>query len=158
MWVSAETNDLATRYAKIVVTDAQGRYLVPDLPPASYQLWVRGYGLADSVKTAARLGEVRNLTVRAASDAASAAPIVTGNLFDGVPALIDGKFVTLRIPYPLGFYAQSLEGRIDDAASGWQGRGLWVPSGDRTPWHEEDGKGSKPLVVQFQLWPTPLAH
>jgi hypothetical protein len=30
--------------------------------------------------------------------------IATGNLFDGVHALVDGKFVTLRIPYPLGFY------------------------------------------------------
>ena len=43
-------------------------------------------------------------------------PIATGNLFDGVHALVDGKFVTLRIPYPLGFYAKGLEGRIDDAA------------------------------------------
>src|SRR5216110_392169 len=47
VWVIAETEDLPTRFAKIVVTDDQGRYLVPDLPPASYQLWVRGYGLAD---------------------------------------------------------------------------------------------------------------
>jgi len=84
-------------------------------------------------------------------------PIATGNLFDGVHALIDGKFVTLRIPYPLGFYAKGLEGRIDDAAAGWKGRGLWITSGDRTPWHKEGGKGSKPLVVHFQIRPSPLA-
>ncbi len=84
-------------------------------------------------------------------------PIATGNLFDGVHALIDGKFVTLRIPYPLGFYAKGLEGRIDDAAGGWQGRGLWVTSGDRPPWHKEGGKGSKPLIVHFQIRPSPLA-
>jgi hypothetical protein len=85
-------------------------------------------------------------------------PIATGNLFDGVHALVDGKFVTLRIPYPLGFYAKGLEGRIDDAAGGWKGRGLWITSGDRTPWHKEGGKGMKPLVVHFQVRPSPLAE
>jgi hypothetical protein len=84
-------------------------------------------------------------------------PIATGNLFDGVHALVDGKFVTLRIPYPLGFYAKGLDGRIDDAAAGWKGRGLWITSGDRTPWHKEGGKGTKPLVVHFQIRPSPLA-
>ncbi|SPE20781.1 conserved exported hypothetical protein [Burkholderiales bacterium] len=85
-------------------------------------------------------------------------PIVTGNLFDGVHALVDGRFMTLRIPYPLGFYAKGLEGRIDDANGGWKGRGIWLTSGDRTPWHKEGGKGSKPLIVQFQMRPTPLAR
>jgi hypothetical protein len=84
-------------------------------------------------------------------------PIATGNLFDGVHALVDGKFVTLRIPYPLGFYAKGLEGRIDDAGAGWKGRGIWITSGDRTPWHKEGGKGTKPLVVHFQMRPSPLA-
>ena len=84
-------------------------------------------------------------------------PIATGNLFDGVHALVDGKFVTLRIPYPLGFYAKGLEGRIDDPQAGWKGRGLWVTSGDRTPWLKEGGKGTKPLVVHFQMRPNPLA-
>src|SRR5579872_3517190 len=50
VWVIAETADLGTKYAKIVVTDDQGRYLIPDLPKANYSLWVRGYGLADSAK------------------------------------------------------------------------------------------------------------
>jgi len=84
-------------------------------------------------------------------------PMVTGNLFDGVHARVDGKFVTLRIPYPLGFYTKGFEGRIDDANAGWKGRGLWVPSGDRTPWLKEGGQGTKPLVVHFQLRPDPLA-
>jgi hypothetical protein len=85
-------------------------------------------------------------------------PIATANLFDGLHALTGGKFVTLRIPYPLGFYAKGLEGRIDDANAGWKGRGLWVTSGDRTPWHMEGGKGSKPLIVHFQVRPDPLAR
>ncbi len=84
-------------------------------------------------------------------------PMSTANLTDGVHALVKGEFVTLRIPYPLGFYAKGFEGRIDDANAGWKGRGLWVPSGDRTPWLKEGGKGTKPLVVHFQVRPSPLA-
>jgi hypothetical protein len=84
-------------------------------------------------------------------------PIATGNLSDGVHALVDGKFVTLRLPYPLGFYMKGMEGRIDDRSAGWKGRGLWVTSGDRTPWHKEGGKGTKPMIVHFQVRPDPLA-
>lgn len=84
-------------------------------------------------------------------------PIATGNLFDGVHALVDDKFVTLRIPYPMGFYTKGFEGRIDDPDAGWKGRGIWVPEGDRTPWLKEDGEGSKPIVVHFQVRPDPLA-
>ncbi len=84
-------------------------------------------------------------------------PIATGNLFDGVHALVDDTFVTLRVPYPLGFYTKGFDGRIDDPDTGWKGRGLWVPSGDRTPWLMEGGKGTKPLVVHFQMRPDPLA-
>jgi hypothetical protein len=85
-------------------------------------------------------------------------PIATGNLFDGVHALVAGKFVTLRIPYPLGFYAKGMEGRIDDPKAGWKGRGLWLTSGDRTPWLKEGGQGAKPLIVHFQVRPSPLAR
>ena len=84
-------------------------------------------------------------------------PIATGNLYDGVHAFVGGRFVTMRIPYPLGFYMKGFEGRIDNPRAGWKGRGLWVPSGDRTPWHMETGKGTKPLVVHFQVRPNPLA-
>jgi len=84
-------------------------------------------------------------------------PIVTGNLFDGVHAKVGERMVTLRIPYPLGFYMKGMEGRIDDANAGWKGRGLWVTSGDRTPWLMETGKGTRPLVVHFQTRPDPLA-
>ncbi|MDH3240676.1 MAG: carboxypeptidase regulatory-like domain-containing protein [Alphaproteobacteria bacterium] len=84
-------------------------------------------------------------------------PMSTGNLNDGLVALKDGKMVTLRVPYPLGFYAKGFDGRIDDPKAGWKGRGLWTTSGDRTPWHIEGGKGNKPLVVHFQLRPDPLA-
>ncbi len=84
-------------------------------------------------------------------------PMSTANLFDGVHALVDGEFITMRIPYPLGFYSKGFDGRIDDPNAGWKGRGLWVPSGDRTPWLKEGGKGTRPLVVHFQMRPDPLA-
>ena len=60
VWVIAETLDLPTRHIKIVVTDDQGRYLVPDLPNATYDVWVRGYGLVDSEKQQTEPGEVLN--------------------------------------------------------------------------------------------------
>jgi hypothetical protein len=84
-------------------------------------------------------------------------PVATGNLNDGLIALKDGRMIVLRVPYPLGFYAKGLDGRIDDPAAGWKGRGLWTTSGDRTPWLMEGGKGSKPLAAHFQLRPHPLA-
>ena len=56
VWVIAETTELPTRYAKIVVTDDQGRYVLPDLPKANYNVWVRGYGLVDSPKVQATPG------------------------------------------------------------------------------------------------------
>ena len=61
VWVIAETRDLPTRFAKIVVTDDQGRYLIPDLPGASYAVWVRGYGLVDSPKKQAKPGKILDL-------------------------------------------------------------------------------------------------
>ncbi len=73
VWVIAETRDLGTRYARIVVTDDQGRYLIPDLPRADYDVWVRGYGLVDSEKTLAAPGDNLNLTAVSAPDAAAAA-------------------------------------------------------------------------------------
>src|SRR6187549_2894000 len=73
VWVIAQTNDLPTPFAKIVVTDDQGRYLVPDLPPASYSVWVRGYGLVDSPKTQTTPGKTVNLKAVAASSPAAAA-------------------------------------------------------------------------------------
>src|SRR6202140_5350620 len=60
VWVIAETVDLPTTFAKMVVTDDQGRYLIPDLPKANYTVWVRGYGLVDSPKVRAAPGKHLN--------------------------------------------------------------------------------------------------
>src|SRR5262245_8655954 len=73
VWVIAETTDLPTRYAKIVVTDDQGRYVLPDLPKAKYKVWVRGYGLADSPKVDSEPGQQLNLRATPAPNEAAAA-------------------------------------------------------------------------------------
>ncbi len=73
VWVIAETTELPTKYAKMVVTDDQGRYVIPDLPAATYSVWVRGYGLVDSPKTSAKPGQQLNLTAVAAPSEAAAA-------------------------------------------------------------------------------------
>src|SRR5712691_10079120 len=73
VWVIVETTDLPTKYAKIVVTDDRGRYLIPELPKANYSVWVRGYGLVDSPKTQAAPGKVLDLGAVVAPSAAAAA-------------------------------------------------------------------------------------
>ena len=73
VWVIAETTELPTKFAKMVVTDDQGRYVIPDLPKAKYQIWVRGYGLVDSPKVDGEPGKLLNLTAVAAPDEKSAA-------------------------------------------------------------------------------------
>ena len=56
VWVIAETDDLPTHYTKIVVTDDQGRFVLPELPDALFKVWVRGYGLVDSEPMPLRIG------------------------------------------------------------------------------------------------------
>ena len=85
-------------------------------------------------------------------------PLATGNESEGLLALVDGKFIVLRVPYPMGFYAKGLDGRIDDPNGGWKARGLWSTYGTRTPFHAEGGKDTTSKVVHFQLRPTPLAR
>jgi len=85
-------------------------------------------------------------------------PISTGNASDALLALVDGKFIVLRVPYPMGFYAKGMDGRIDDINAGWKGKGLWATYGTRTPFHIEGGKGTTSKVVRFQLRPDPLAR
>src|SRR5262245_49535881 len=73
VWVIAETRDLPVRYIKSVVTDDQGRFVVPDLPKARYAVWARGYGLIDSDKTTTEPGRTVNITAKAAPNPAAAA-------------------------------------------------------------------------------------
>ena len=74
VWVIAETTELPTKFAKMVLTDDLGRYVIPDLPAnVNYQVWVRGYGLVDSPKVRAKPGQQLNLTASPAPNEAAAA-------------------------------------------------------------------------------------
>jgi hypothetical protein len=84
-------------------------------------------------------------------------PINTGNASEGLLVLKDGKWIILRVPYPLGFYTKWVDGRIDDPGGGWKGRGLWATVSTRAPFHMEGGKGTTSKVLHFQLRPDPLA-
>jgi hypothetical protein len=84
-------------------------------------------------------------------------PINTGNGSEGLLVLKDGRWVVLRVPYPLGYYTKWLDGRIDDDNAGWKGRGLWSTVSTRAPFHMETGKGTTSKVVKFQMRPDPLA-
>ncbi|MDP6582996.1 MAG: hypothetical protein QF681_20330, partial [Vicinamibacterales bacterium] len=68
------------------------------------------------------------------------------------------EFVILRVPYPVGFYSRSVDGRIDDPNAGWKGRGLWSAYATTAVWHLEGGKGTQGKVVKFQIRPEPLAR
>ena len=85
-------------------------------------------------------------------------PMATGNLNESLLALVNGTFVNLRVPYPLGFYTKWMDGRIDDPGAGWKGKGLWATVSTRAPFHMEGGKGTTSKVVKFQLRPDPLAR
>lgn len=84
---------------------------------------------------------------------------------DALVALLpgDGRFVTLRVPYPMGFYTRNAHGRIDNATAGWKGKGLWSSYMPYAVWHVEGGagttggKGQKAKLVKFQVRPDPLA-
>ena len=124
VWVIAETKELSTRFIRIVATDDQGRYVVPDLPPAQYSVWVRGYGLIDSEMVQARPGETLDLTAVVAPDPRSAAvyypPKYWLSLLDGseldLAPIKDGCLnchqignqATREIPAALGTFESSL--------------------------------------------------
>jgi hypothetical protein len=78
VWVIAETSDLPTKFAKVVVTDDKGRFLIPELPSANYQVWARGYGLIDSAKSAAKPGQLLTIKAIQAPTAKAAAQYYPG--------------------------------------------------------------------------------
>ena len=87
-------------------------------------------------------------------------PMVGAVNSDAIVALVPktGKFVTIRLPYPMGYYSRSMQGRVDDPKAGWKGRAFWTSYNPNTPWHMEGGKGTKDKVVKVQIRPDPLAR
>ena len=84
-------------------------------------------------------------------------PLATGNVSEGLLALVDGKFMTLRVPYPMGFYAKGMDGRIDDPNGGWKGKAIYtplvdaraVPRGRRQGRHEQAREVPGPADVAY---------
>jgi hypothetical protein len=148
VWVIAETKDLPTPYAKIVVTDDRGRYLLPDLPKASYSLFVRGYGLVDSPRVSAAPGNVVALKAVTAPNDHAAAQY-----------------------YPAGYWLSML--RIPEAGefpgTGPQGNGIspnmksqaeWmraIKSGGCTACHQLGTKGTREIPKELGTFPS-LQH
>jgi hypothetical protein len=109
----------------------------PGSVEASYYVWVDWFDT---------LGLGRNV------------PIIMGNLNDSILALVDGKLLNLRVPYPMGMFAKNVDGRIDDPNAGWKGKGLWTTTGTRTFFHNEGGKQAQPKAIKIQMRPSPLAN
>src|SRR6195256_96484 len=91
VWVIAETSELPTKYAKIVVTDDQGRYVLPELPTATYQVFVRGYGLVDSAGVPAKPGQHLDLKAAVAPDGRAAAQIYPANYWLSLVKIPSGR-------------------------------------------------------------------
>jgi len=84
-------------------------------------------------------------------------PVATGNNSEALLALVDGRFMTFRIPYPMGFYGKGFDGRIDDPNAGWKGKALYSTYATRAPFHMEGGKGTTSKIIKFQVRPDPLS-
>jgi hypothetical protein len=94
-------------------------------------------------------------------------PMATGSNSDSILVLTSqqgaGTWVTMRVPFPLGFYARGLDARVDDpnapaGFAGWKNRAVWSNYGTHFVWHIEGGKGTKGKEVKFQVRPDPLAR
>ena len=114
VWVIAETRDTPTRLIKSVVTDDQGRYLVPDLPKGNYDVWVRGYGLVDSPKTKATPGTRVNMKAVAAPSAKAAAAYYPAQYW----------FALLQVPPPTDFPGTGPQG--NGIAPNIKSQGEWI--------------------------------
>ena len=86
-------------------------------------------------------------------------PIASSNGGEALVALVNGKLISLHVPYPMGFFTKNVDGRIDDENAGWKGRGLWTTTGTRAPFHSGDGSvDQSPKVFKVQIRPNPLAN
>src|SRR5262245_28456567 len=166
VWVIAETTDLKTKLVRIVVTNDEGRYVLPDLPKAAYQVFVRGYGVKDSRRMKAWPGQQLFFGVTAAPspDGTKGRPDgvernVVITIWDGEDAQDDqnaaagppsvenpanGSWPTVRVPYPDEFVARVVSERVENEKAGWKGRSLRALAPGRR--------------LAFQIRPDPLAR
>ena len=147
VWVIAETHDLPTTFARIVVTDDRGRYLVPDLPRARYAVWVRGYGLVDSPKLQARPGATLNLAAVPAPNPQAAAQYYPAGYW----------FSLMRVPDKSEFARST---GADGIAPGVTSQAAWLrmlKSGACTSCHQLGTKGTREIPAALGLNATSVA-
>ncbi len=148
VWVIAETTELPTKFAKIVVTDDRGRYVVPDLPKATYSVWVRGYGLVDSPKTQATPGKTLNLNAVVAPTARAAAEYYPAGYW----------FSLLRVPDKSEFPGTGPTG--NGIAPGMTNQAQWLrtlKSGTCWACHALGTKGTRELPSNLGTFPSSAA-
>ena len=148
VWVIAETTELPTKFAKIVVTDDRGRYVVPDLPKATYNVWVRGYGLVDSPKTQATPGKTLNLTAVVAPNPRAAAEYYPAGYW----------FSLLRVPDKSEFPGTGPAG--NGIAPGMANQAQWLrnlKSGTCWACHALGSKGTRELPPNLGAFPSSAA-
>src|SRR5947207_7852935 len=144
VWVIAETHDLPTKFVRIVVTDDQGRYLIPDLPKATYAVWVRGYGLVDSPRTQATPGKPLNLTAVPAPDPRAAA--------EYYPA---GYWLSLlKVPEKSEFPGGTGIGQNVKSQQDWI---RLIKSGGCTACHELGTMGTRRISKELGTFPSSVA-
>ena len=142
VWVIAETSDLPTGFRKIVVTDQQGRYLVPDLPEATYRVWVRGYGLVDSADVTATPGQSLDLTAVVAPDPAAAAAYYPANYWLSL----------LEVPPKSDFPGTGPQG--NGIGENMRSQGDWIAQlrSGCTPCHQLGTKATRELPPVFRTF------
>jgi hypothetical protein len=148
VWVIAETADLPTKFVKIVVTDDRGRYLLPDLPKANYNVWVRGYGLVDSKKVQTAPGKALNLTAVIAPSAIAAAQYYPAGYW----------FSLLRLPDAKEFPGTGAEG--NGISSNVKSQADWIrtiKSGGCTTCHQLGTVGTREIPEAFGRFPSSIA-
>ena len=148
VWVIAETSDLPTKFVKIVVTDDRGQYLIPDLPKANYNVWVRGYGLIDSPKTQSVPGKVMNLTAVTAPNPTRRRPVLSGGLL----AFADESSGQERVP------RHRRHG--NGISPGMQSQAQWLrslKSGGCTACHQIGNKAMREIPKELGTFPSSVA-
>ena len=143
VWVIAETRSLPTRFIRSVVTDDQGRYLVPDLPKADYDVWVRGYGLVDSPKVKATPGKTVNLKAVAAPDKKAAASYYPAQYW----------YALMQMPPKSDFPGTGENGqrhRAEQSAARASGSGNVVNTDGCTGCHQMGGPATRTIPESFK--------
>ncbi len=147
VWVIAETDDLPTKFVKIVVTNDEGKYLIPELPAATYEVWARGYGLADSPKTSAAPGEFVDHILTAAANEQEAAEIYPSGYW----------FSLLEMPADHEFPGQGGEDGLNPFFENKANFVRIIKSGNCTACHQLGTRGTRKFHESFSEFETSTA-